>query len=79
MVLARIPLLLYLLISLSFFFKICLFLERRREGEGEGEKHHCVVASQEPPTGDLAHNPGVCPRLGLEPVTLWFAGRLSIH
>ena len=40
-----------------FFFK----RERGREGEGEGEKHQCVVASHAPPTGDLAHNPGMCP------------------
>ena len=48
------------------FFKrlylfIYLFLERGREGEKEGENHQCVVASQPPPTGDLAHNPGLCP------------------
>ena len=26
-----------------------------------GEKHQCVVSSRAPPTGDLAHNPGMCP------------------
>ena len=26
-----------------------------------GEKHQCVVASHMSPTGDLAHNPGMCP------------------
>ena len=31
------------------------------EGEGEGEKHRYVVASCVPTTGDLAHNPGMCP------------------
>ena len=31
------------------------------EEEREGEKHQCVVASRMPPTGDLAHNPGMCP------------------
>ena len=31
------------------------------EEEREGEKHQCVVASCAPPTGDLAHNPGMCP------------------
>ena len=36
-------------------------LERGREGEREGEKHQCVVVSCVPPTGDLAHNPGLCP------------------
>ena len=39
---------------------IYLFLEREREGEREGEKQ-CVVASRMPPTGDMAHNPGMCP------------------
>ena len=37
------------------------FLERRREGEREGEKYQCVVSSHVPHTGDLAHNPGMCP------------------
>ena len=32
-----------------------------KEGEREGEKDQCVVASHTPPTGDLAHNPGMCP------------------
>ena len=47
----------------SFFKKKNLFIlrEREREGEREGEKHQCVVASHAPPTGDLAHNPGMCP------------------
>ena len=45
-----------------FFLKILfIFRERVREGEREGEKHHCVVASHVPPTGDLACNLGVCP------------------
>ena len=38
-----------------------LFLERGREGEREGEKHRRVVASRALPTGDMAHNPGMCP------------------
>ena len=38
-----------------------MFLQKAREGEREGEKHHCVVASHVPPTGDLAHNPGMGP------------------
>ena len=38
---------------------IYLFLERGREGK-EGQKQ-CVVASHMPPTGGLAHNPGMCP------------------
>ena len=31
------------------------------EEEREGEKYQCVVASHVPPSGDLAHNPGMCP------------------
>ena len=55
----------------NFFKKILFyFLETGREREGEGEKHQCVVAFHMPPTGDLAHNPGMCPRLGIEPATL---------
>ena len=46
------------LFFLRFYFYY-LFLERGRE-QG-GEKHQCVVASRTPPTGDLAHNPGLCP------------------
>ena len=38
-----------------------IFRERGREEEREGEKHQCVVASHVPPTGDLAHNPGMSP------------------
>ena len=38
-----------------------IFRGRGREGKREGEKHQCVVASCLPPTGDLAHNPGMCP------------------
>ena len=45
-----------------FFFKILfIFRERRRERKRGGEKHWCVVASCTPPTGDPAHNPGMCP------------------
>ena len=45
-----------------FFLRFYLFiLERGREGEREGEKHQCVVAFCEPPTGNLACNSGMCP------------------
>ena len=47
-----------------------LFLKSKREGERKGEKHQCVVASHVPPTGDLVCNLGMCPRLGIKPVTL---------
>ena len=59
------------LIKILFIY----FLERGREGE----KHQYVVASCVPPTGDLACTPGMCPRLGIEPVTLWFSGQGSIN
>ena len=38
-----------------------------------------MVVSHAAPTGDLAHNPDMCPRMGIEPVTLWIAGQHSIH
>ena len=38
-----------------------------REKGRLGEKHQCVDASPAPPTGDLAHNPGMCPDWELNP------------
>ena len=38
-----------------------MFREMGRGGEREGQKHPCVVASCTFPTGDPAHNPGMCP------------------
>ena len=32
-----------------------------REGERQGEKYQCVVVSHAPPTGNLDHNPDICP------------------
>ena len=49
----------------GFFFKIfylLIFRERGKEGEREGEKHQRVVASCVPHTGELACNPGMCPK-----------------
>ena len=45
-----------------FFFCLFIFRERGREGEKEGETSmcECVVASQVPPTRDLAHNSSMC-------------------
>ena len=46
-----------------FFLRFYLFnfREMGREGEREGEKPQYVVASCTPQTGNLAHNPGMCP------------------
>ena len=45
-----------------YFLRFYLFNFREgREGEREVEKYRYVVASHMPPTGDLAHNPGMCP------------------
>ena len=65
---------LYLLLKKDFMFR-----ERGKEGDREGEKHQCVVASHMPPTGDLAHNPGMCPdqQSSQQPFTLWNATQLS--
>ena len=51
----------YFFLRRFIYLFLIYFLERGREGEREGEKHQCVVASHEPPTGDLARNPGMCP------------------
>ena len=55
--------LIFIKIHIYFFkrFYLFIFRERGREGERVGEKHQCVVASCVPPTGDLAHSPGMCP------------------
>ena len=49
----------------SNFFKdfiyLFIFREKEREGEREGELYQWVVAAHVAPTGDLAHNPGMCP------------------
>ena len=47
-------------IFLRFYFFI-YFSRGGREAERKGEKHQCAVASLMPLTGDLAHNPGMCP------------------
>ena len=49
----------YFIIFLRFY--LFIFRERGGEGEREGEKPQFVVASCSPPTGDLTHNPGMCP------------------
>ena len=43
------------------FFYLFTFRQRGGQGEREREKYQCVVASRMSPTGDLAHNPGMCP------------------
>ena len=52
--------------SLSFLRFLFIFRQRGREEE----KHQSVVAFHVPPTGDLAHIAGMCPRLGIEQVIL---------
>ena len=52
----------FLLLFLSSFIYLFIFIFRQRGREGErGQKHQHVVASRVPPTGNLACNPGVCP------------------
>ena len=53
---------LFIYLIFGFIFKrFYLFIFTQRGGEGERGKHQCVISSHEPPTGDLAHNPGMCP------------------
>ena len=51
-------------VTIFYFFKdfIYLFFERGK-GKDRG-KHLHVVASHVPPTGNMAHNPGMCPDWG---------------
>ena len=56
----KITLLLYFLIFVKDFY-LFIYFYTEGKGEREGGKHHCVVASCMPPTGDLACNPGMCP------------------
>ena len=53
----------WMTLRFAFFLRFYLFIFRARgtEGDREGEKHQCVVASSVPPTGELTHNPGMCP------------------
>ena len=50
-------------VHMTLFFKKILFIFREmgKEREREGQKHQCVIVSFAPPTGRLAHNPGMCP------------------
>ena len=49
-------------ISFFLFFKrFYLFIFREGKGGRKRGKYQFVVASCAPPTGDLAHNPGMCP------------------
>ena len=43
--------------------KQCILLTLQREGKGEreGEIYQSDASHTPPPTGDLAHNPGMCP------------------
>ena len=61
--------------TLKNFFEdfIYLFSERGEGRAKEGEKHQ-LVASAHIPTRNQTSNPGMCPRLGIEPVTFSFAG-----
>ena len=43
------------------FLKIFYLFPERGEGREKREEKHQSVASCTPPTGDVAHNPGMCP------------------
>ena len=63
----------------SFLRRFYLFLERGEWGEKERKRNiNVCLPLSHPPTGDLAHNPGMCPK-GNRTGTLCFATPLSIH
>ena len=61
-------------------FLIDLFIFRQR-GKVGGKKRETSMCgrTRAPPGGELSHNPRHVPPLGMEPVTLWFAGQQSIR
>ena len=54
--------------TIIFLFKNIFYLFIFRE-QGKGGRKS-AIASHVPLVGDLAYNPGMCRRLGIEPVTL---------
>ena len=48
-------------------------MEKQRERNIDVQEKHLPAASCTPPTGDLAHNPGMCPdwELNRRPLALW--------
>ena len=64
---------------LSFKDFIYLFLERGEKKEKERERNINVCLPLHAPYWVPAHNPGMCPRLGIKPAVLWFTGPHSIH
>ena len=69
----------FILFLLGFFFLQRFYREEEgREKERERKISVCGCICT-PLTGDLARNSGMCPRLGIEPVTFWIAGQHSIH
>ena len=68
----------YIPITFLKRFYVFIFRERGRAGERETEKHPCVVSSHTPNRGP-GPQPSHVPWQGIQPATLWFAGRRSIH
>ena len=63
-----------------FFLRFYSFVCRERKGgRKRGRETSMCGCTSMPPTGDLASNPGMCTRLGIEPAIFWFTGRHSIH
>ena len=63
-----------------FFFNLPLCSERKAGRKRGRETSMCGCLSHAPNWGsDLHATPGMCPRLGIEPATLWFTGQYSIH
>ena len=63
---------------INIFKKIFIFRGRGREGEGGRETSMCGCPLRAPSWGS-GPQPRHVPWLGIEPVTLWFEGQLSIH
>ena len=55
-----------------YMYILILFIFRGEGKEKEGEKYQCVVASRIPCHWGPGPQPRHVPRLGFEPMTLWF-------
>ena len=64
------PALFFLMHILIIFQRFYLFSEREGKEKERDRIINVWLLLTCPPTGDLAHNPGMCPRLGIEQVTL---------
>ena len=65
--------------EVRIFLKILFIFRERGKGGRERERNISVVVACAPPSGESGLQPRHVPYLRIEPVTLCFIGRSSIH